>query len=71
MDNLGRIRPRAGGGGRIAVLVPAMLLLAACPRNPGSEGGSDADVIDAAPPTTTHVVLLHTADTIGYVEPCG
>jgi hypothetical protein len=71
MNNLGKRWTRAGAGGRIAILVPAILLLAACPRNTGSDGGSDAEVIDAAPPTTTHVVLLHTADTIGYVEPCG
>ncbi len=76
MYNFGTKRARRGTGALIAILGPAILLLAACPRNTGSDGGSDAEVsdaevIDASPPPTTHVVLLHTADTIGYVEPCG
>lgn len=58
-----------------AMAVPACLLFVGCPRTTGThaadDAGPDAEAIDAAPPPTTHVVLLHTADTIGYVEPCG
>ena len=71
MFNLGTNRVSARYGWPIAIGVPVMLLLIACPRSTGGEGDSDAEVVDAAPPPTTHVVLLHTADTIGYVEPCG